>query len=211
MKNTALIIALGVTLASCNNNKTETDTTTAVKDTNLTVSARPEKSKTDAVVAVDTVDWNTVPELKDVGNYPFFKATEGLQIENAKEGLSEVFDYEKMENYIGSGVYTTEGKLGLMHFEGAQGKDFNKRWFDKTISEEISKMGAKELFKGNFPEDQAVRAKLKENMWTGKHRTMGLGDDEPFAVYAFKSDTKKYIVNIQSNSAQGSIFLMELK
>ena len=210
MKRTALIIALVISLASCKNNK-KADATTVAKEAESSTTAPSEQQKADTTLLTDTLDWSAVPELKNIGNYPFFKAPEGLQIENAKDGLSEVFDYEKMQNYLGKGTYTTEGKLGLMNFAGAGDKDFNQKWFDKNIFEDIAKMGAKELYKGKFPEDEASRQKLRENMWNGKHRTMGLGDDEPFAVYAFKNNGKKYIFNIQSNSAQGSIFLMELK
>jgi outer membrane protein OmpA-like peptidoglycan-associated protein len=50
-------------------------------------------------------------------------------------------------------------------------------------------------------------------MWTGKHRTLGIINESeaPFAVYAFKNNGKKYILNIQSNSAQGNVFIMELQ
>ena len=50
-------------------------------------------------------------------------------------------------------------------------------------------------------------------MWSGKTKTAGLKreSDAPFSVYAFKNNDKKYILNIQSNSAEGNVFIMELK
>ena len=159
------------------------------------------------------INWNEIPDLKDIGNFPFITAPTGLKISNEKDGLSEFFDFETMENYTGSTVYSTEGKLGVLNFEGAEGKDFNQKLFDKSVYDYLDKIGAKKLYQGNFPEDENQKAKLEKNMWTGKHRTVGIvrESDSPFAVYAFKNNGKKYIVNVQSNSAQGNVFIMELK
>lgn len=172
----------------------------------------------DAPNLAATLDWNTIPDLKDIGNFPFFTAPQGLKINNEKDGLSEFFDFEKLENYSGAGVYTSEGKLGILAFDGADDKDFNQRFFDKTVYDFIDKMGAKQIFKGEYPanetKNEKILKKLEENMWGGKHGSNGLvrnGSDSPIAVYAFKNNGKNYMVNIQSNSAQGTIFIMELK
>lgn len=161
------------------------------------------------------LDWSTVPDLQNIGNFPFFTAPQGLKIENAKNGLSELFDYEKLENYNGTGVYTTEGKLGIMSFDGEGDKDFNQRLFDKSIYDYIEKLGAKKIYQGKYPENsdanEKLRKKLAENMFSGKSRTSGLSSSEPFSVFAFKNQGKNYILNIQSNSAAGTIYLMEVK
>ena len=77
----------------------------------------------------------------------------------------------------------------------------------------MDKIGAKKIYQGDFPENESDRAKLEKNMWNGKQGTRGLlrESDSPFAVYAFKNNGKNYMVNIQSNSAQGNVFIMELK
>jgi OmpA-OmpF porin, OOP family len=161
------------------------------------------------------LDWNTVPDLTNIGNFPFFTAPQGLKIENVKNGLSELFDFQKLENYTGTGIYTTEGKLGIMAFAGADGKDFNQRLFDKSIYDYIDKLGAKKIYQGDYPKNidatESLRKKLGENMYSGKHGSNGLSSSSPFAVYAFKNQGKNYMVNIQSNSAQGTIYLMELE
>ncbi|TCD23440.1 hypothetical protein EZ456_17715 [Pedobacter psychrodurus] len=92
---------------------------------------------------------------------------------------------------------------------------FNQRLFNQNISDYFTKIGAKQIYKGSYPANEtaneALRNKLKENQWNGKHHTFGLSDDEPFTVYAFRNNGKNYIVNVQTNSAQGHIFIMELK
>ena len=150
-----------------------------------------------------------MPDLKDIGDFPFITAPTGLKINNEKDGLSEVFDFETMENFTGKNIITTEGKLAVLYFS----EDFNQKIFDRSFYDYLDKIGARQLYKGDFPEDEKQREQLAKNIWNGTITTYGLQreSDAPFAVYAFKNNAKKYILNIQSNSAQGTVFIMELK
>lgn len=211
MKKTAIALALGVALVSCNNKEKKAEANTKDSTTNTQV----EQPKVNGSVTTTDIDWKSIPETKEIGEFPFFKAPEGFKIEDEKAGLSEVFENEKLENYTGKDVYTAEGKLGVIVFAEVNSQRFNQRLFNQNITDYLTKLGAKEIYKGNYPANdtanEALRKKLKENMWTGNRRTVGLGDDEPFAVYAFRNNGKNYIVNLQTNSAQGCIFIMELK
>jgi OOP family OmpA-OmpF porin len=202
MKKTAIVALLGIVMFSCKNEK---------KEEQKIETDKVENTKEQAVSK--DINWNEMPDLKDIGNFPFFTAPTGLKVSNEKNGLSEFFDYETMQNYTGSSIYATEGKLGILTFEGSDGKDFNQKLFDKSFYDYLDKIGAKQIYKGEFPEDEKQRTILEKNSWNGKNRTSGLlrESESPFAVYAFKNGGKKYIVNIQSNSAQGNIFIMELK
>lgn len=205
MKKTALVALLAITLFSCKKEeKTEsTEQKTQAPATPVAVNETPSTE----------VNWDEIPDLQNIGNFPFITAPSGLRIAHGKAGLSEFFEYETMQNFIGNNIYTTEGKLGILAFEGTEGKDFNQKLFDKSIYDYLDKIGAKKIYQGDFPEDENQRAKLEKNMWTGKQGTSGLlrESDAPFAVYAFKNGGKKYMVNVQSNSAQGNVFIMELK
>ncbi|UKT64491.1 OmpA family protein [Pedobacter mucosus] len=206
MKKIAIAATLGMFLFSCNSkNKTEEN---VKQKTETPASDTTKKAATSALV-----NWEEMPDLKAIGNFPFITAPQGLKINDEKDGLSEVFDYETMQNYTGQSVYTTEGKLGILSFDGESGKNFNQKLFDKSVYDYFDQIGAKKLYQGDFPKDENDQAKLEKNMWSGKHRTSGLmrESDAPFAVYAFKNNGKNYMVNIQSNSAQGSIFIMELQ
>lgn len=205
MRKTTLVALLGIVLFACKNEK-KVETPEQNTDTTKTVPINKKTTSTE-------INWNEMPDLKNIGNFPFITAPTGLAIANEKDGVSEFFDYETMQNYIGSTVYTTEGKLGILDFEGEGDKDFNQKLFDKSVYDYLDKIGAKKIYQGNFPEDENDKAKLEKNMWSGKHGTKGLlrESDSPFAVYAFKNNGKKYMLNIQSNSAQGNVFIMELK
>lgn len=205
MKKTALVALLGIVLFACKNEK-KVETVEQNADTTKTAAIDKKTTSTE-------INWDEMPDLKNIGNFPFITAPSGLAIANEKDGVSEFFDYETMQNYIGGSVYTTEGKLGILAFEGKGGKDFNQKLFDKSVYDYMDKIGAKKIYQGDFPQDENDKAKLEKNMWSGKHGTSGLlrESDSPFAVYAFKNNGKKYMVNIQSNSAQGNVFIMELK
>lgn len=208
MKKTVIVALLGIVLFSCKNEKKVENTENAEQKTET-----PKTETTNNETTSTVINWDEMPDLKDIGNFPFITAPTGLKIANEKNGVSEFFDYETMENFLGNNIYTAEGKLGILVFEGSEGKDFNQKLFDKSVYDYFDKIGAKKLYKGNFPEDENQKAKLEKNMWNGKHGTRGIAreSDSPFAVYAFKNSGKKYILNIQSNSAQGNVFIMELK
>lgn len=210
MKKLITVLTLGVFLTSCSNNK-KSDADAGQKDSSEVVLKENPTLKS---AAQDSIDWANIPELKEIGSFPFVKAKEGFKIVDETEGSSELFSYEKMENYLGGSIYSTEGKLAALVFDGKD-RDFNQREFDADIYGYLGKIGAKELYKGSYPANETVnepvRAKLKENLWTGKKRTVGLSDDGPFALYAFKNAGKRYVMCVQSNSAQGNVFLMELK
>ena len=200
MKKIAIIITLGVLLVSCKNEK----------KTGEQVEEKTEVSNTETQKNNATeINWDEIPDLKDIGDFPFVTAPKELIMYNEKDGLTEVFDYETMENFTGSNIVTTEGKLGIIYFS----ENFNQKLFDKSFYDYFDKIGAKQLYKGDFPEDEKLREQLAKNMWNGKISTYGLQrqSNTPFAVYAFKNNSKKYVLNIQSNSAQGNVFIMELK
>lgn len=205
MKNKVIVIISAVLMLSCNKAKKE-----EIKEEQKLEIPEAETAKQ---TSSGEVNWSEIPDLKDIGNFPFLTAPKGLKISNEKDGVSEFFDFETMENYTGNSVYTTEGKLAILNFQGEQGKDFNRKFFDKSVYDYFDQIGAKKIYQGDFPENENDKVKLEKNMWSGKHGTTGLirESEAPFAVYAFRNNGKKYIANIQSNSAQGNIFIMELK
>lgn len=206
MKTFRIIAALGIVLASCKNeNKIEEK---VEEKTEVTASETPQSETTS-----ETINWNEAPELENIGNFPFFTAPKGLKINFEKNGATEIFSYEKMQIFNGKSTFEAEGKLAMLVFDGAGEEDFNQRLFDKSAYDYVEKIGAKLYFKGIYPEDESLQKTLSENMYNGKSQTSGLMEDKdsPFSFYYFKNNGKNYIVTLQSNSAQGNIFVMELE
>ena len=206
MKKIVVIATIGLALFSCKNEKKAEDKIEEQTEVLKTETAKSE-------VKSGEINWDEIPELKNIGDFPFVTAPTGLKIRSEKDGLSEFFDFETMEIYTGGEITTVEGKLGIVAFEGAEDKHFNQKIFDKSIYDYFDGIGAKKLYKGDFPEGGNDRERLEKNMWNGKHSTIGLmrESDAPFSVYAFKNKDKKYILFVQSNSAQGNVFIMEVK
>ena len=202
MKKIIFIATIGLALFSCKKEK-KTDGQVEEKTEISNIETQKNNSTT------TEINWDEMPDLKDIGDFPFITAPTGLKINNEKDGLSEVFDFETMENFTGKNIITTEGKLAVLYFS----EDFNQKIFDRSFYDYLDKIGASQLYKGDFPEDEKQREQLAKNIWNGTITTYGLQreSDAPFAVYAFKNNAKKYILNIQSNSAQGTVFIMELK
>lgn len=206
MKTLRIIAALGIVLASCKN---ESKTEEKVEEkTEVTVAEKPQ-NETDPA----TINWEEAPKLDNIGNFPFFTAPKGLKINFEKNGATEIFSYEKMQIFNGKSTFEAEGKLAMLVFDGADGETFNQRLFDKSVYDYVEKIGAKLYFKGIYPEDESLRKTLSENLYNGKNQTSGLMEDKdsPFSIYYFKNNGKNYIVTLQSNSAQGNIFVMELE
>lgn len=209
MKKTFILFALGAILASCGTKKNDNQDSNESSDTSIN---QVEKNPNPAAAPKDSINWEKVPELKNIGDFPFFKPEGKLFLANEKNNLTEYLDYAKMENYTGSAVYTTRGKLGMMSFQEQGETPFNKMLFDDQVDEFITKTGAEKIYRGEYPREaqEGIKLKLKENLWNGKVHTLGIADDEPFGVYAFKHNGKKYVFSFQSNSAQGKIFIMEV-
>lgn len=209
MKKTFILLALGAILVSCGSKKNDNQDSYKASDTSI---SQVEKNLSPAAAVKDSISWEQVPELENIGEFPFFKPQGKLVLANEKNSLTEFLDYAKMENYTGSGIYTTRGKLGMMSFQEQGETPFNKLLFDDQVDEFIEKTGVKKIYRGEYPREaeEGIKLKLKENLWNGKVHTLGIADDEPFGVYAFKYNGKKYVFSFQSNSAQGKIFIMEV-
>lgn len=214
----SLIVGLGFSLSACNKKPVEPAAKVAAPAvvaapapvaTTPTPSALAPEVKAADITAAVTINWEEMPDLKDIGNFPFVTAPKGLAIESEKNGLSEFFSYEQMQNYTGNGIYSTEGKLGVIHFSSGE---YNQRFFDKSILSYLDGIGAKKIYEGVIPSDDVIREKFKKNLYNGKSRTVGLSAySDPIYFYAFKNNAKKFVINVQSNTAKGQIFIMELE
>lgn len=208
MKKTVLLFAISFSFFACNSNKQGSDSGST--DSVLITQHNPVDNVPANNNTAGVIDWNTTPDLKDIGSYPFITAPKGLKIETEKNGLTDRFEYEKLENYLGNDqLLTTEGKLGVIVMEMKPG--YNDRYFDKNVFGYLDKIGAKKLYSGPLSREESIRVKLKQNMFSGVNRTSGTSDDQPITVYIFRNQGKNYIINVQSNSAQGTILIMELE
>jgi OmpA-OmpF porin, OOP family len=211
MKKIAIIITLGILLISCKNDKKEEEKIVQPIEEKTEVS-KIETQKTNTT----EINWDEIPDLKDIGDFPFVTAPKGLKMYNEKDGFSNFFDLEKLENYTKNGVISTTGKLGVLHFQDEKGYPYNQSLFENSLYSYFEKIGATSLYKDILPEINSEN----ENQLNKLSENTKIGDVEfnyynhgnyPTAVYIFKNNGKKYIVNIQSNASEGNVFIMEIK
>lgn len=157
-------------------------------------------------------NWDAVPDLKDIGNYPFIMPPKGMIVASAKDGLTLVFDDEAMQVYDGKQLFEVAGKLGILEIRGESDVNFNHKFFDKSIFDYLSKIGAQKIYQGTLSnESDAMRETFRKNMWAGSYGSSGISDADPFAVYAFRNNGNRYVLYTQSNTAGASVFIIELQ
>lgn len=193
---------------ACNSNKK--DNSAALNDSLYPAQEQTAPSDKNSETADINLDWSNIPDLKNIGDFPFIKAPKGLKIEREEQGMTQVFEYEELTNYLGpNNYYVSTGKLGMIFME-FDDSSYNNRYFDKNIFNYLDQIGAKKLYSGEIIRDEVSKVRLKGNMYSGKNRTSGTDDTAPISIYAFKNNGKKYLINVQSNSAIGVIYVMEL-
>ena len=203
MRKLITIIIITVLITSCKKNDVESS-----ENSDTTTENRSEKPIENSIKAAE-INWNEMPDLQDIGDFPFITAPKGLTMDNEKNGLSDFFPFEEMLNNTGNGIYTTEGKLGIIHFSD---RDYNQLFFNKSVLSYFDELGAKKINSGVIPEIDSIRTKYSKTIYDGKHRMFGMSPyNDPISLYAFKNKGKNYVVNVQSNSAQGEIYIMELE
>ena len=107
MKKIAIIITLGVLMVSCKNEKK-----TEGKVEEKTELSNVETAKNEAISG--EINWDEMPDLKDIGDFPFVTAPEGLKIFREKEdGLSDGFDFETLFKLLRKQEYLDLIKLNF--------------------------------------------------------------------------------------------------
>lgn len=203
MKKISITLIAAITMFSCSSQQKEKSGNNPLSGTNAETKFSPPATG---------FNWEIIPVLKDIGNYPFIIPPKGMEVARAKDGLSQAFDDEMMQVYDGKQLFEVEGKLGVMEVRGESDENFNHKFFDRSIFDYLSKIGAKKIFQGTLSnENDDVRESFRKNMWAGSYGSSGISDSDPFAVYAFRNNGKRYILCTQSNTAGATVFIMELQ
>lgn len=133
MKKIIIVIVLGVTFVSCKNEKkTEEKSETKIEVTNV------KTSKSNSISS--EINWNEMPDLKDIGNFPFVVIPAELKINNEKDGFTNFFDSAKLENFTKNGIVSTNGKLGVLHFQDQKGFIYNQNLFEEIFYNYFKKL-----------------------------------------------------------------------
>ncbi len=216
MKRAFLLLLCGLFLAACSTGKS---TDTAVEGGHTTVQVVPSGTSeaTTSVVPAGDFDWSGVPvSNKSIGNFPYLKMPPELVVLNvtndapAKGGLTESQSAGKFLMYDGNRFWSVMGRVGKMHYGMAnKHSEWWQAGFDKTVAEQLQRMGAKQLFAGQLPRAQTDSLMKAEGPALAGYL---LGDDyfeTPVRHYALHHASGKIFFQVHSNDAWGEVWVIE--
>ncbi|WP_437920039.1 OmpA family protein [Sphingobacterium sp. LRF_L2] len=191
MKKATILFAVSTLIISCNQTARERANT----DTPTEQSVEPEK----APEPVKGMDVESIPfSTNDVGSFPFFTLPKGLKEMN--KPLDKNFD---VCFFPINGVMTAfEGKLYKANITAEQGEKFSQHYFEKSMSEYLTSIGAVQIFDGEITQREYERyAKADPNK--GDDGDIGY-PGESIKFYAIRTKDKGNIYVQYSSTNAGA-------
>lgn len=152
-----------------------------------------------------TFDISSIPFTKnDIGTFPYFKLPEGLEPQN--KPMERKFDICFFP-YNGV-MMPIEGKLWKSGITAKKGEEFSQRYFEKSMTDYLEKIGAVKIFDGEITTDEYKRYN-KEDPNKGGEGDMGYADQN-IKVYVLRSATEGNIyVQFTSTNAMGALNILQ--
>jgi OmpA-OmpF porin, OOP family len=220
MKNLTYLIFFTaiVVLAACS--KQSTEKPAAATSAVVTPTPQAATAVAPARALINPFDWNSVPESTvDIGNYPYFKPPEGMQVANgtsssvpAKNGFTREKAFGKFIFYAEDSFFPVEGKLAQLQFQMANGsQNFENVLFDKSYEAYLDSIGAKLLFTGKIPSEKLDELEKIDPSAKDQFLISGWRGDAAIKIYALKKGEIKLVIQLYSNSAEGDLEFVEIK
>ncbi|MGB5818744.1 MAG: OmpA family protein [Saonia sp.] len=182
-------------LFACKNNKSDnTDKKTKEKEAASTSKKRLNEKE------IKGFSWKNITESKvDIGAYPYITPPKGMVIDKTE---SKSYEFDKLELFDGNTFFVLDGKVERMSIVMDGDKEWQKYLFDKSISEYLTSIGAKLIFKGQIAYD--LTQKWGDNLndiYKHMHEFYA-GDvvNGPISIYVLKTAKKKIGFQVSSNS-----------
>lgn len=201
MKKTSFILAATVCIVSCNQPTKQ----------NENVGAPTEVSAQDANTAEQSEDLTTnfniadIPfSAADLGDFPFFTLPQGLREQN--KPLQRDFD---VCFFPVNGIMTPfEGKLYKVNVVGERGTDFSQRYFEKSLEDYLSSVGAVKVFDGEITREEYDRYNKQDPNKGGEGDIGYWGQQTKFYVLRSKDKGNIY-VQFTADNASGKLNVLQ--
>lgn len=201
MKKTVLLFALGTMIISCNQKTNENQ--------NAAISGeQKEQPSSNGQVNNDVKESFKIENIAysnaDLGNFPFFTLPEGLKEQN--KPLQKKFD---VCFFPINGIMTPfEGKLYKANITAKSGEEFSQRYFEKSIEDYMTAIGAVKVFDGKITTEEYDRYN-KQDPNKGNEGDIGYSDEQ-IKFYLIRSKDKGNIyVQFSSNNAGGKLHILQ--
>lgn len=201
MKKTALLLALGTMIISCNQKTKENQNTGISAEQTEEVSNNEQLNKDGKEnFNIENVAFSNA----DLGDFPFFTLPEGLKELN--KPLQKKFD---VCFFPINGVMTPfEGKLYKINVNAEQGGQFSQRYFEKSLEDYLLSVGAVKIFDGEITKEEYKRYNKKDANKGGEGDIGYAGENIKFYVIRTKDKGNVY-VQFSSDNAGGKLNVLQ--
>ncbi len=204
MKKTAFLFAGTLFFLSCNN--TSKQTTEQHQDT-LTeqTTAIDEENEAEEIQNTSTFSIENVPYTDaDIGDFPFFTLPKGLK--NQNKPLQKNFDICFFP--VDSVMTPFEGKLYKTNVVGDGSEEFSQRYFEKSLEDYLTSIGAVKVFEGTITQDEYNRYN-RQDPNKGDEGDIGYtGQQIKFYVIRTRNQGNIY-VQFTANNAAGKLNILQ--
>lgn len=202
MKRIVVLCAIAGLLVACGKKTNEAASEDATPD--VTVQT-PEETEGSVEVAPKFAIENIAVTTADIGDFPFFTLPKGLR--NLNKPLERKFDvcFFPIE-----GIMTpVEGKLYKINIEAEQGEQFSRRYFEKSMADYLTSIGAVKVFEGEITREEYERYN-KQDPNKGDEGDIGYAKQQ-IHFYVIRSATQGniYVQYTANNTAAALNVLQE--
>nr|BFF38126.1 hypothetical protein BACT7_29880 [Tenacibaculum mesophilum] len=198
-----------ITLISCKNEK-ETSKNNLDEVVNNEVTT---KEKKELKNNTKKFSWKNIIESKvDIGAYPYITPPKGMLV-NKNTSSTESYDFHKLEMFDGNSFFDIEGRVDKMGIMMDGNQKWNQYYFDKSIKDYLTAIGAQLIFEGKIPNELVNQKGESVNDRYTYFNNFYVGDvvNHPIRMYVLKTPTKKIGIQIYSDVANAQIGVVESK
>ncbi|MHC9088023.1 OmpA family protein [Tenacibaculum mesophilum] len=198
-----------ITLISCKNEK-ETSKNNLDEVVNNEVTT---KEKKELKNNTKKFSWENIIESKvDIGAYPYITPPKGMLV-NKNTSSTESYDFHKLEMFDGNSFFDIEGRVDKMGIMMDGNQKWNQYYFDKSIKDYLTAIGAQLIFEGKIPNELVNQKGESVNDRYTYFNNFYVGDvvNHPIRMYVLKTPTKKIGIQIYSDVANAQIGVVESK
>lgn len=198
-----------ITLISCKNEK-ETTKNNLDEVVNNEVTT---KEKKELKNNTKKFSWKNIIESKvDIGAYPYITPPKGMLV-NKNTSSTESYDFHKLEMFDGNSFFDIEGRVDKMGIMMDGNQKWNQYYFDKSIKDYLTAIGAQLIFEGKIPNELVNQKGESVNDRYTYFNNFYVGDvvNHPIRMYVLKTPTKKIGIQIYSDVANAQIGVVESK
>lgn len=200
IEKTTLLLAGTLVFFSCNNSPKQEEAKEAQTEQTTTEAA---KEKTDASAGKFNIE-EIAYSNADLQHFPFFTLPKGLKEQN--KPLQKNFD---VCFFPLNGVMTPiEGKLYKTFVVGDGNEPFSQRYFEKSLEDYLTSIGAVQVFNGEIGSDEYERYnKLDPNK--GDEGDIGYAGEQIKCYVIRTKDKGNIYVQFSSNNASGKLNILQ--